>query len=114
MVNGKPVFVSPGESVAELSKTEAPLPHFGINYAHAYSPDWSLHASLIGFGMSIDEYSGLLIEANASVMYQFHRRFGVGAGFKYFDLNVDREKRDTTSEYEFKYFGPALFLTATF
>ena len=83
-IDGEPVLVPPEERLAQLDKTDAPLPHFGINYGYAYSPQWSLHTSLIGFSMAIDQYEGSLLEGNASVMYQVNRRLGLGPWIQVF------------------------------
>jgi hypothetical protein len=114
ILNGEPVFVLEGEPVAELDSTEAPLPHFGLDYSYAISPDWTAHTSVMGLDLSIDNYDGTLIEANVSVQYQINKHIGMGAGMKYFDIDVSRKKKDKNYQYDFEFYGPAVFFTATF
>jgi hypothetical protein len=114
ILNGEPVFVQEGEPIAELDSTEAPLPHFGLDYSYAISPDWTAHTSVMGLDLSIDNYDGTLIEANVSVQYQINKHLGMGAGMKYFDLDVSRKKKDKNYQYDFEFYGPAVFFTATF
>ncbi len=114
LINDRPVFVDKSKSIAEISRTDAPLPHVGLEYAWAYSPRLTFHGSVLGFSLTYNEYEGSLFEANLSGQYQVGSHVGIGAGLKYFQLDVTREKRLTTSEYDFDYFGPAVFLTATF
>jgi hypothetical protein len=114
ILNGEPVFVQEGEPIAELDSTEAPLPHFGLDYSYAISPDWTAHTSVMGLDLSIDNYDGTLIEANVSVQYQINKHIGIGAGLKYFDIDVSRKKKDKDYQYDFEFYGPAVFFTATF
>lgn len=114
LVDDKPVFVPEGIELTELSRTDAPLPHLGVAYGWAYSPEWTLHASIMGFSLSFDEYEGALLEANISGQYQLNRYIGIGGGLKYFQLDVTHERKQKTTDYDFDYFGPALFITATF
>jgi len=114
ILNGEPVFVQEGEAIAELDSTEAPLPHFGLDYSYAISPDWTVHTSVMGLDLSIDDYDGTLIEANVSVQYQLNKNIGMGAGMKYFDIDVSRKKKDKNYQYDFGFYGPAVFITATF
>lgn len=114
LVDEVPVVTPPGKTLSELSKTDVPLPHFGLSYGYSWAPDWSLHASAMAFSMSYDQYEGALLELNLSAQYQINRHVGVGGGVKYFKLDVDREKKGNKTEFDFEYVGPAIFITATF
>lgn len=114
ILNGEPVHVQEGDAIAELDSTEAPLPHFGLDYRYELSTNWTAHTSVMGLDLSIDNYDGTLIEANVSVQYQINKHIGMGAGVKYFDIDVSRKKKDKNYQYDFEFYGPAVFITATF
>ena len=114
LIDGKPVSTPPEKSLSQLSKTEAPLPHFGLSYGYSWTPDWSVHASVMAFSLAYDEYEGALLEFNLTGQYQINRYIGIGGGLKYFNLDVEHDKSGKTSKFDFDYYGPTIYVTATF
>ena len=114
LLNGRPIFVQPETPVTEVDRTEAPLPHFGFQYGYALGESWTAHFNLIGFDVEIDKADGRLLEINAGAQYRINKYIGLGAGLKYFDLDVDHERKKRTTTYDFDFVGPAVYLTATF
>jgi hypothetical protein len=103
-----------GSSTESSSTKTFPLPHLGGQYSYKISPKWTMDLRLLAFGMEVDQYSGYLIEADALASYQLSKNFGIGTGLKYFDLNLQGQGSRGSAEYDFQFFGPAIFGYATF
>ncbi len=99
---------------AEQEDVTAPLPHFGLSYAYAISPSLALNLQVIGFALEIDSIDGSIVEADADVTWQPSRHFGGGIGVRYFNTNVKSTGSDLNGELDFEYYGPVLFIQATF
>jgi hypothetical protein len=99
---------------AENEDVTAPLPHFGGSFAYAFSPSLLLRLQAIGFAIEIDSIDGSLFEADADLTWQPFRNFGGGIGIRYFNTNVEATGSDLDGEFDFEYFGPVVFIQATF
>lgn len=108
----------PGCPVARTSTAResvtAPLPHVGLSYAYALSPNWALNLSAIGFAVELDSIDGSIVELTGDVAWQPWRNVGVGLGLRYFDVNVESDGSDLNGEFDFEYFGPALYVAVRF
>ncbi|MGI9219439.1 MAG: hypothetical protein ACR2QS_00215 [Woeseiaceae bacterium] len=102
-----------GTGAASESVT-APLPHLGLSYAHALSPNWTLNVSAIGFAVELDNIDGSIVELTGDVAWQPWRNVGVGMGLRYFNVGVESGGSDLNGEFDFEYFGPALYVAVTF
>ena len=69
---------------------------------------------MLGFALDINEYSGSLLEVDATAAYQLSKTFGIGAGLKYFKLNLQAHKSGSGAEFDYQFFGPTIFGYATF
>ena len=112
-VNGVPVV---GRSVTEsTSRKTFPLPHLGGSLAYEFTPKLAGKLTVLAFALDVGEYSGSLLEFDAFMAYQLSKHFGIGGGLKYFNLNVQYDKSDGGKvEYDYEFFGPALFGYASF
>ncbi len=92
-----------------------PLPHFGLAYAYAISPKWSLRTQALGFAITINDITGSLIELDLDVRYQPWKYFGFGAGWRFFKVNVeDDDNGFFRGKFEYEYQGPALYILGNF
>ena len=73
-----------------------------------------MNLQLIGFAIEIDSIDGSLWEVDADLTWQPSRHFGGGIGLRYFDVNVKSKGTELNGEFDFEYFGPVVFLQATF
>jgi len=70
---------------------------------------------VLAFALDLGDYRGSLVEADAFMAYQLSKRFGVGGGLKYFNLRLDANlSRGGNAEYDYRFFGPAIFGYTTF
>ena len=98
----------------ESEEVSAPLPHIGISYIYAFAPNWSLQAAGMGFALEVNDIDGSILEADADVIWQPLRNFGIGAGYRYLRVDVDSGTSDLNGAFDFEYHGPTLYLWATF
>ncbi len=112
-VNGVPIG---NKSQTDSSSTKSfPLPHFGGSLSYEFTPKLAGNLTLLGFALDLGDYSGSLLEADAIMAYQLSKHFGIGGGLKYFNLNLQANtSRGGSVEYDFEFFGPAIFGYASF
>lgn len=103
-----------GSSTESSSTLTFPLPHLGGEFSYKFSPRWSAQFTLLAFALEVNEYSGSLLEVDGTVAYQLSKHFGIGAGLKYFNLNLQAQKSGGGAEFDYQFFGPAVFGVATF
>jgi hypothetical protein len=89
--------VTEGESVG------LPIPLLGLAAEYQISPKWRAKASGRYFTLSLDEWSGHILEATAAVEFLFHKNFGIGTGYSYFDIEVERDRESRISELIYTY-----------
>jgi hypothetical protein len=111
-VDGSPVFN--GTNTEATSTYTIPLPHIGGQYTYKFAKRWAAQVKIMLFALEIDEYSGTLLEADGLVAYQLSKHFGLGAGLKYFRLNVQRQATTSGAEFDYQFLGPAIFGYASF
>jgi hypothetical protein len=105
----------PSSTSGDDSKTvSAPLPHFGAAFTYAITPTVAMNLALMGFAIEIDNIDGTIVEIDADVAWQPWRNIGVGAGVRYFRTEVDSTGSDVDGSIEFEYFGPMVYVQATF
>lgn len=111
--NGVPVR---GRSVTESSSTMTfPLPHIGGSVSYRFTPRVSANFTALFFTLDLGQYSGSLIELDALGAYQITEHFGVGGGLKYFNVNLQNNvSGGGSAEFDYGFFGPALFVYGSF
>jgi hypothetical protein len=92
----------------------APLPHFGAAYTYALTPTVAMHLGAKGFAIEIENIDGTIIEIDADVAWQPWKNIGIGAGVRYFKTEVNSTGSDVDGSVEFEYFGPMVYVQATF
>lgn len=108
--------------VSEKVETFAPLPTLGVYGYHAFSPKWLLQGRADVFSLDYDDYSGSLINLNLGLEYQVARHLGLGAGYRYVDLELTSEKTltagsasdDFRGEFNYHYSGPTLYMSFSY
>jgi len=111
-VNGSPVFS--GSSTESTSTFTFPLPHIGGSLSYKFSPKWTADFTALFFAIEVGDYSGSLVELDATAAYQLSKHFGLGAGLKYFKLNAQAQKTIGGAEFDYSFFGPTVFGYASF
>jgi len=98
----------------QTGDTLAPLPTIGLYGAYAFSPRWLLSGRVDYFSLNYGDYNGSLVNVTAGIDYRFHRNFGVGAGYRYVDYDVDITKSSYNGNVTYKFSGPTVYAVASF
>ena len=100
------------ESVAE--SVTAPLPHIGGSFLYILTPSMAFRFNVIGFALEVNSIEGSIIELNADVAWRPYQNFGVGVGWRFFDVNVKANNSDLNGEFDLTYSGPSIYIDAFF
>jgi len=98
----------------ESEEVTAPLPHFGASWRYAFSPTIAAEIRAIGFAIELDNIDGSLLELSGDVIWKPWQNFGLGAGLRYFNAKVKGGDSDLNGEFDLEYYGPSLFVMASF
>jgi len=98
----------------EVKDALAPLPTIGLYGAYALSPRWLLSGRIDYFSLNYGDYDGSLTNVTAGVDYRIARNFGIGAGYRYVDYDVDVSKSDYHGNVHYKFSGPTIYGVASF
>jgi hypothetical protein len=107
-------FIEPDvNTIGDLSaaKVSGPLPNIGGWYYYSPSPKWMLGGRLDWFDVSIDRYSGGILNVSAGVNYQWFRHVGFGVKYQRFRLSVDVENDKWNGSAKLDFDGPFIFLS---
>lgn len=100
--------------VAQSEDVTAPLPHFGASFGYAITPTIAANFQVIGFAIELDDIDGSILEIDADLAWQPWRHFGFGVGLRYFNTNVKSGTSELNGEFDIEYFGPTVYVSATF
>ena len=98
----------------ESEEFTAPLPHFGGSFRYAITPTIGARFEVIGFAIELDNIDGRLVEIDTDIVWYPWRHWGFGAGVRYFYVDVESQGLELNGKFEFEYFGPAVYVIATF
>jgi hypothetical protein len=97
---------APSLGRAERFEVTAPLPAIGLGWNAHWTPRFQTRATVQYFGISIeDKIEGHFVDALLSAEYRLNKNFSVGAGYNYFDLNIDAHKGPLTLSVTDSYQG---------
>jgi hypothetical protein len=111
MPPGCPADQSPAPEAEDVT---APLPHFGGSFQYAITPTVTAKFEVIGFAIELDSIDGSLVEIDADIGWYPWKHWGIGAGLRYFNVDVESKGSELNGKFEFGYWGPAVYVAATF
>lgn len=91
-----------------------PLPNIGAWYHWAPTQKWAFSARLDYFGITIDKYSGGLLNVAPSVKYQIIKNLGLGLDYRFFFVNARVEDELWQGEFDMNFSGPLFTVHANF
>lgn len=92
----------------------APLPHFGGSFTYGITPSVAARLQIIGFALELDDIDGSIVELDADFIWQPWENFGIGAGVRYFNTDIEGKGSDLNGKFEFEYFGPTIYVLGAF
>jgi len=93
----------------ETETFEGPLPLLGLTFDYYITPKWMVTLKGGYFQLSINEFTGKILNLGANVEYQFTKMFGLGLGYDGFRLNVEAEDKGSFAEVDYKYSGVQVY-----
>jgi hypothetical protein len=103
-----------GVTTTREAEIEAPVPLVGLELEGLLAYNLSLGLRVRAFGVSIDPYSGNMVEALGHVDWYLARNFGLGAGYEWTRIDIDKEESDKTVGFIYRYDGPRFYVVLTF
>lgn len=91
-----------------------PLPNFGLWYFYAPTKKWALVSKLDLFYISINDFTGSLLNFTPGISYQFSRHFGTSINYRFIDLGAEFKTYDWKGQFNTTFYGPSLTFTASF
>jgi hypothetical protein len=95
--------------VTDEASLDLPIPLFGLTAEYYITPKWRVIANVSYFTISFDEWDGSLFDFSANLEYLFHKNFGIGAGYLYFDADVERDRDRRVSHLDYEYQGVQIY-----
>ncbi|HEY7112053.1 MAG TPA: hypothetical protein VIA45_03890 [Thermoanaerobaculia bacterium] len=103
-----------GVTTTREAEVNVPVPLIGAETEIQIAGPVSIGAWGRFFKANIDPYSGSMVDAMAHVDWYFVRNFGVGFGYEYNRINIEKTKDTQTTKLDFRYNGPRLYMTVQF
>ncbi|MGL6043638.1 MAG: hypothetical protein ACRC1J_06905, partial [Sandaracinobacteroides sp.] len=101
---------NPGQFRSEARSIFAPLPTIGIFLNARPARKVQVNARFDWLSLTIDDYTGRVINTEASASYSIHRNFDVGVMYRLVDYGLKVRKDDWSGRVDYQFNGPALFL----
>ncbi|HEU4651860.1 MAG TPA: hypothetical protein VFS49_10640 [Croceibacterium sp.] len=92
----------------------APMPTVGLYGTFEIVPQVTLNARADYLSLGIGDYDGSVLNAQASVAYRFTDNFGIGVGYRYVDYDLDVDKDTYVASFDYRFWGPSVFLELGF
>ncbi len=92
----------------------APLPNVGAWYFYAPNTKWMFTTRVDWFGITVGNYSGSMWNLAAGANYQFHKHFGLGLKYRYFDFVSTIDQERWQGKFALNFHGPLLTVNANF
>jgi len=91
-----------------------PLPNIGLWYYFAPTPKWAFIVRGDWFGITINEYSGGLLNIAPGIKYQVFKNIGLGIDYRYFNVYANINKDSWKGKFDMSYQGPLFTINANF
>ena len=95
--------------VVDEASLDLPIPLFGLKAEYYISPKWHLALGVGYFTVSIGDWDGSLLDFSANLEYLFHKNFGIGVGYLYFNADVERDRDTRVVRLDYEYNGAQLY-----
>ncbi len=99
------------ELITSSSDVIAPLPNLRVQAFYAFNDRWSIMGNAGWMSANVDEWDGRFIYYHARTHLRITERFGVAVGYQVTDVDVERDRRRKSSEYDIEFSGPSLVFT---
>jgi len=101
-INNNPIVSGP---VVESTDFNGPLPYLALTFEYYITPKWLAMLKGGYFQLKVGDIDGRLTTLGAKLEYQFTKRWGLGAGYDSFRIDVDIEDNNLKSNIEYNFHG---------
>ena len=106
--------VAPPPAIQDSADVLAPLPTFGLFGAYALTRTLSLQAQLSFFALEYEEYDGSIVDTFLALEYRPWEHFGIGAGYNFFDFDLEVTEDRRIDTYDVDFDGPVVYAKIAF
>jgi hypothetical protein len=92
----------------------APLPTIGAFLNARPAEKVHVNARFDWLSLTIDDYTGRLLNTEVSAAYSIHKNFDVGLMYRLVDYGLKVKKDDWNGRVDYKFSGPAIFVQVGF
>lgn len=103
-----------GETAVRRHSLLAPLPTIGLFTKLEIAPDLTIGARADYLSLTIDYYTGRLINTQADITYRFVDNVGIGLLYRYVHYRLNIDKEDWSGQVRYNFQGPAFFVEVGF
>jgi hypothetical protein len=101
-------------NASQTGKVEGPLPMIGLAGIFRTNSKFYFTADFSALKITINPYSGSLLDLGGTAVWQPFRHFAVGAGYDFFKLSASVDAHRFNGNLDWRYSGPRVFVTASF
>ena len=113
--DGVPISDQGLSVVDEGSDLTWPLPHFGVSWGYAFTPNFGMRLQGLAFAIKIDEFKGTLLDLGADLLWYPWKNVGFGGGLRYFEATLSNDDEDDLlGKITYEYVGPVLYVSFSF
>jgi hypothetical protein len=105
---------NPARFTREGRSIFAPLPTIGAIGQWEPARRFTLFGRVDWLSLTIGDYRGRLINAEASASYSFHRNADIGVSYRAVDYELNVRKPDWRGDVRYRFTGPSIFVRAGF
>ena len=103
-----------GVSTTREAEINAPVPLIGLDVEGALTQSLTLGLWVRLFKANIDPYSGSMVNGMAHLDYYLNQNFGLGLGYEYNKINIEKDNAPKFAKFDYRYDGPRFYVVVTF
>jgi hypothetical protein len=105
---------NPGQFRSEARSVFAPLPTIGAFLNAQPAEKVHVNARFDWLSLTIDGYTGRLINTEVSAAYSIHKNFDLGVMYRLVDYGLKVKRDNWSGRVDYQFSGPAIFLQVGF
>ena len=103
-----------GGTTSREAEINAPVPLVGLDTEVAIAQPVSIGLWVRLFKANIDPYSGSMVNGMAHVDWYINQNFGLGLGYEYNKINIEKTNAPRFAKFDYRYDGPRFYVVVTF
>jgi hypothetical protein len=102
------------ELVASNSDLLAPLPNLRLQAFYGITDRWAIMGNMGWLSANVDEWEGHFSYIHLRTHVRLWENVGLAIGYQFTDVDVSRDRRRNSSEYDIEFTGPSAMITLAF